>query len=240
MSSDGLKIFETIIYAFFAGLLPALIWLWFWLHEDKKNPEPRKILALTFTTGMAVIFFAIPLESFFLNVHTPLFRFTAWAAIEEILKFIAAYIVALHTRHYDEPIDAIIYLMCAALGFAALENTLFILNTTLNVAQATNTSLVGVVFMINLRFIGANLLHVLASSAIGIAIACSFKKSKKVRVMWATGGILVAILLHTAFNLFIIDGGSVSIFFTFLLVWLTLVGLILILEKIKRTSPLIS
>ena len=231
-----MQFFETIIYAFFAGLLPALIWLWFWLHEDRRNPEPRRILALTFTTGMAMIFFAIPLEAFFMNVQAPALRFTAWAAIEECLKFAAAFIVALHTRHYDEPLDAVIYMIVAALGFAALENTLFILKTSYDpTASATSA-----ILLTNLRFIGANLLHVLASSVVGVAIGYSFKKNRKEKILWTIGGLIIAILLHSAFNLSIMNSGSVDIFFIFLLIWLTMIGLMLVFEKIKRTSPLIS
>ena len=240
MSLDSTKVFETIVYAFFAGLLPALVWLWFWLHEDRKNPEPRSIIALTFTTGMAMIFFAIPLESLFMNTSPPLLRFTAWAAIEEVLKFLAAYLAAMHTRHFDEPIDAMVYMMCAALGFAALENTLFILNSTIHPGQAAGATAVSVIFLINLRFIGANLLHVLASAAIGAAIGYSFKKSKIAKFFWLMGGIITAVVLHTSFNLFIMDGTSADRLFTFILVWTALIGLLLVFEKIKRTSPLIS
>lgn len=240
-----MDIFQTFIYAFFAGLLPALLWLWFWLHEDSKNPEPRSTLAFTFTTGMAMIFLAIPLEKIFSGCSTsfsfciPLsqpFQFLAWATIEEALKFIAVFIAALHTKAYDEPIDAIIYMICAALGFAALENTLFILSNQEAVTLGTSAGALSTIFLTNLRFIGANLLHIVASSTIGIALALSFYKSNREKVVWALGGIFSAIVLHTTFNLFIIRGGSSGIFFTFLIVWLIMIGFILVFEKIKKIS----
>jgi protease PrsW len=232
---------QTFIYAFFAGLLPALIWLWFWLREDKKHPEPRSILAFTFTTGMAMIFLAIPLERIFANCIpfllcpiTPSWQFLAWATIEEVLKFLAVFIAALHTKAYDEPIDAVIYMMCAALGFAALENTLFLINNSSTIAAGANMSIFSTIFIANLRFIGANLLHVVASSTIGIALAWSFYKTKKEKVIWVLGGIIIAIVLHTLFNLFIIDGSGISIFLTFLIVWLTMMSFALVFEKIKK------
>ena len=46
---------QTIIFAFLGGLAPALIWLFFWLREDKKHPEPRKNILLTFLFGMCVV-----------------------------------------------------------------------------------------------------------------------------------------------------------------------------------------
>ena len=180
-----MSFFQTFIYAFLAGLLPALVWLWFWLQEDSKNPEPRSTLAFTFTTGMAMIFLAIPIEAFFYqHTTTTGWRFVAWASVEEILKFSAAYLAALHSKDYDEPLDAIIYMMCAALGFAALENTLFILNSAISIAPNVGTSILTGIFLTNLRFIGANLLHVIASSTIGVALAWSFYKTKIEKVIY--------------------------------------------------------
>jgi RsiW-degrading membrane proteinase PrsW (M82 family) len=231
-----MNIFETFTYAFFAGLLPALVWLWFWLHEDSKHPEPRSTLAFTFLTGMAMIFLAIPLESIFSN-YTQSGQFLAWATVEEILKFIVFIIVALHAKSYDEPIDAVIYMICAALGFAALENTLFItnsINNSANVVSNVNANILTGVFIANLRFIGANLLHVVASSAIGIALALSFYKTKIKKVIWIVGGLIIAIILHTFFNLFIIGGSSNDVFLVFSIVWLTMIGFVLIFEKIKK------
>jgi protease PrsW len=236
-----MNIVETFVYAFFAGLLPALVWLWFWLHEDKKNPEPRSTLAFVFIVGMAMIFLAIPLEKMFANciplVLCPIsqsWQFLSCAGIEEILKFGAVFIAVLHTKAYDEPIDAVIYMICAALGFAALENTLFILNNPSSAAIGAHTGILSTIFISNLRFIGANLLHIVASSTIGIAMAWSFYKTRKEKFVWTIIGIIVATLLHTLFNLFIIDGNSGSIFLAFLIVWLVMIGFILIFEKIKK------
>jgi RsiW-degrading membrane proteinase PrsW (M82 family) len=232
-----MDIFQTFIYAFLAGLLPALVWLWFWLREDSKNPEPRSILAFTFMAGMVMIILAIPLEAFFSQISpSPIFRFTAWASVEEILKFGAVFIVALHTKAYDEPLDAIIYMICAALGFAALENTLFILNNSAPAVASMGSGILSAVFLTNLRFIGANLLHIVASSAVGISLALSFNKTKKEKIIWVIGGIVVAIILHTLFNLFIMNGSSTDIFIVFSIVWLTMIGFALVFEKIKTMS----
>ena len=232
---------ETITYAFFAGLFPALIWLWFWLHEDKKNPEPRSTLAFTFIVGMAMIFLAIPLEGYFQKVFADSVASSSililiWAAIEEILKFTAVFIAALHVKAYDEPLDAVIYMMCAALGFAALENTLFILNNSATITLGTGSGALATVFLTNLRFIGANLLHVVASSTVGITLAWSFYKPIKEKVLWAIVGIYVAVMLHTLFNLFIMNGSNKDIFLVFSAVWIVMIGFILIFEKIKKMS----
>ena len=39
MAIEQLKDPKTLGLSFVGGILPALIWLWFWLKEDKENPE---------------------------------------------------------------------------------------------------------------------------------------------------------------------------------------------------------
>jgi RsiW-degrading membrane proteinase PrsW (M82 family) len=58
--------FTIIAYALLSGILPALLWLWFWLKEDNLHPEPRSLLIGSFIAGMIVVVFAI----FFKNVCT--------------------------------------------------------------------------------------------------------------------------------------------------------------------------
>ena len=71
--------------------------------------------------------------------------------------------VALHSVHNKEPIDAMIYCIVVALGFAALENTFFIMDPLLN-GEVTKGLLTG-----NMRFIGSTLVHIVSSASIGFA-----------------------------------------------------------------------
>ncbi|MEN9922008.1 MAG: hypothetical protein RL097_284, partial [Candidatus Parcubacteria bacterium] len=48
--------------AFLAGLIPALFWVWFWLREDSRKPEPYFLIAISFIAGMAVVPIALPLQ----------------------------------------------------------------------------------------------------------------------------------------------------------------------------------
>ena len=118
---------KTIAIAVVGGLVPALIWLWFWLREDKEKPEPKGLLALTFIGGMAAVIFVLPLEKF-ANTHiaNQTTLLVVWSALEEIAKFAIVALIALKTPFANEPIDYPIYFITTALGFAALENTLFL------------------------------------------------------------------------------------------------------------------
>jgi len=151
-----------------------------------------------------------------------------WALIEETFKFAAAYIAALHWRVFDEPLDAVIYMITAALGFAAFENMLFLVSP-IQAGQIFETIVTG-----DLRFVGATLLHVLSSATVGVLIARSFYRGAISRFKATVIGVILATALHTAFNFFILLKGGSATFFVFLTLWLGIVVLLLLIEKIKR------
>ncbi|MEK7551864.1 MAG: PrsW family glutamic-type intramembrane protease [Patescibacteria group bacterium] len=240
---------ELFIYAAAGGLLPAILWLWFWLREDRTYPEPRRILALTFLGGMIAILPAIALQlsvdttfaSWFQNIESKFKWLTYFggasffifihAAIEELMKFGLCFITALRTKQNDEPVDSIIYLITTALGFAAVENTLFILSSYMD--SPTGNQIVSSLIVGNIRFVGASVLHVAASAFIGIALAMAFKKSLPMKILFGSLGIIFATILHTFFNFLIIDKDS-GFLFSFPLAWIAVVFLILSIEKIKK------
>ena len=77
----------SAVLALFASLVPVLIWLAFWLFEDRKRPEPGQLILRAFLGGMAAVFFALPLEALAANyLQTGLALIVIWAATEELLK----------------------------------------------------------------------------------------------------------------------------------------------------------
>ena len=225
---------EPILGAVAGGIFPALAWLWFWRREDAPHPEPRKLIALAFLAGMVTVAVVIPLEKFVQPyLATQTLVFIAWSAIEEVMKFLAAYITVLWRREDDEPIDPVIYMVTVALGFAAVENTLFLLS------PLSGDTLVQTIVTGNLRFVGATLLHVLSSAVIGVFLAISFYKPRGARLRFAAAGVILAILLHSTFNFLILNAAEDHLLRTFGLVWLGLVFLLAVLEYIKRIHPAI-
>lgn len=213
--------------AFVAGLVPALFWLWFWLKEDAKNPEPYGLIAIAFIAGMMVVPLALPMQKMALELFIGDILILVWVIIEEVLKYAAALAVVLWNRAVDEPIDVIIYVIAIALGFAALENALFIFNPL--VAGDLASSLLTGFF----RFLGATLLHILASGTVGVMLAFAFYKSSFVKLVYGALGLFLAIVLHALFNFFIMDASGGTILSVFLFVWLGIILLFLIFEKVK-------
>lgn len=213
--------------AFLAGLIPALFWLWFWLREDVRKPEPYFLIAITFIAGMAVVPITLPLQKFALELYSGANVMLVWVILEELLKYAVALIVIFWNREVDEPIDMIIYMVVIALGFAALENALFIFNPLI-AGDYLHTALTG-----SFRFLGATLLHVLASGTVGVVLALAYYKSKFVQLLAGTFGLFLAIVLHALFNFFIMDASEETILGVFLFVWMGVIILFLLFEKVK-------
>ena len=173
------------------GLLPGFAWLFFYLQEDL-HPEPKRLIALVFLAGAASAIFALIVQLFItcgityhftdcqeklrINAELTPFLILAFAFIEEISKFGAAYFSIHKSKFFDEPIDAMVYMAVAALGFATIEN-LAALSGGGNQAGILNA-----VFEIaSFRFVGTTLLHTFTSSLLGYYWALSIRnfRSKK-------------------------------------------------------------
>lgn len=205
---------ETAFYAFLGGILPAMVWLYFLLKEDRRCPEPKHMIALAFLAGVLSVPLVLPLERMaVLALPAGLPVIIAWASIEETIKYLLAAIIVLWRRSVDESLDLVIYMMTAALGFAALENALFL------IAPFSGGNMIEGLLTGNLRFVGSTLLHVVASATIGYALALSFRKNRFIRVTYATLGLILAIALHAVFNFLIIDGSGSFTLLAFLFVW---------------------
>jgi RsiW-degrading membrane proteinase PrsW (M82 family) len=192
-------------YIFFA-LAPSIIWLLFFLRKDS-HPESNKQIIKIFFLGMLIGFPAILLEIEIFKVFNHLnlssflvlilYIFIGVALVEEFLKYLVVREWVLADSEFDEPADAILYMIIAALGFAALENLLilwpgekpFFFLETFTISS--------------LRFLGATFLHVLASGTIGYFLALSLFESKKRNKLLITG-FLIAIFLHGLYNFSII------------------------------------
>lgn len=177
------------------GLLPAFAWLVFYLREDAEKPEPKILLFYTFLIGAGSAFLVLPLQVLVNNWFAllgasvySLLGLLLLSAIEEVSKFAVVYLGISKRKEFDEPIDAMIYMITAALGFASVENVASIFQSLGNLET------------VSLRFIGATLLHSLTSGLVGY--------------YWAKGfiikGLVIATALHAIFNYLIINTGPIG------------------------------
>lgn len=181
------------------GILPSLIWLSIYLKEDD-HPEPNLLILQTFFLGALVAPLAAGVEFVLVSVlegsflpiliSNILIFFVAIALVEEYWKYLIVKLTIAKTKAFDEPVDAMIYLIVAALGFAAVENVLALFSF---VESASD-----VIEIVLLRFLSATLLHVLASAIVGYFLAREHFFLKKNQVF---KGIIIAALLHGTYNI---------------------------------------
>ncbi|MBI5078235.1 MAG: PrsW family intramembrane metalloprotease [Candidatus Yonathbacteria bacterium] len=247
--AETILTWKPVVIAIVGGILPSLVWLWFWLKEDRKSPEPTGLIALSFFAGMAIVYFVLPVQKFVVASISPIMdmadalalkfsllppdeqtvRITLWAFIEEFAKYATVFLIAFKSKFFDEPMDAVIYLITAALGFAAMENTLYIFK---DLAHGGALEVLG---NGNMRFIGATIVHIVSSSFVGIAIAFSFYARRYIKFIAATMGIFIASLLHAYFNLSIIESdGTIKTLLVFSQFWAAIIGIIMLLALVKR------
>lgn len=210
----------SIIIAF----LPSLIWLALFLREDV-HPEPNRLVRRAFAAGMIVTIPTLALQAFFYcliprehgsflsSIPAPcssspfltlpegareaLFLFIGIALVEEFMKYMAVRLTILRDSNFDEPIDALLYLVIAALGFAAVENALTVSNAEIQSVGLFGPG--GVLTVLGARSLSATLLHTLTSGIVGFALARSFFTSRPPHFVVALG-LLVAAAIHAAYN----------------------------------------
>jgi RsiW-degrading membrane proteinase PrsW (M82 family) len=196
------------------GLAPSTIWLLFFLRKDS-HPEPNRMILKIFFYGMLIAIPAALIEIVILKIvqgnwiwiktfpflFFVLYNFLGVALIEEFLKYLVIKQKTINNPEFDEPLDAMLYMIIAALGFAALENIFVLLPGEKSLLFLETIS------VISLRFIGATFLHALCSGLTGFFLALSFFETKK-RLRLIILGLGIATLLHGLYNLSIIKTGE--------------------------------
>ncbi len=176
---------------------PALFWFWFFARRDR-NPEPAGLLLRTFLWGALMVIPAGLLQVFLESIGSSAFGAGIGAGllllvvgpIEEVSKFIAAQSIA-KNKAFDEPIDGLIYATAAALGFATLENALYMFQNGASI--------------ILIRGPISTLGHILFALPWGYAM--SLKRFRGGH--WVLRrGLLLGALLHGLFDVFLIGSGT--------------------------------
>ncbi len=120
-----------------AALLPVAIWLFYIFRKDKDRPEPVWQLVKGFVFGaisVALSFgISIPLGLTGLYTMEP---YTVWDSIalsffgaaipEECAKFLMLWLLLRKNKYFDEKMDGVVYAVCVSLGFAAVENIMYL------------------------------------------------------------------------------------------------------------------
>lgn len=125
-----------------SAVVPSLMLIWYFRSRDA-FPEPARVLWATFFLGVLtvipVLVVALPVASLIKDVEDPLINgllaaFLTAAAPEEFFKFLVVTLYCARHKEFDEPMDGVVYGAVASLGFATLENVLYVTSGGLGVA----------------------------------------------------------------------------------------------------------
>jgi RsiW-degrading membrane proteinase PrsW (M82 family) len=191
-------------------MAPSILWLLFYLKRDK-HPEPKTMILKIFLWGMASALPAIFIEKglalelaeinlspFLASIANILL---GAALVEESLKYLVVRGEVMKNKEFDEPVDAMIYMIVAALGFAASENVLIVFGI------ASSLVIEKTILIVLLRSLGAISLHALCSAVVGFWLAVSFSRHRQEKFRFVLRGLAIAICLHGLFNFFIMNLG---------------------------------
>jgi len=212
--------YRIILYIVF-GILPSLAWLAYYLRKDL-HPESKRMIFKVFLFGVAVtlpVFFVQIGLKILLDrmgaggiVYSLIYWFLIIALSEEFFKYLVVKAGVLSSREFDEPVDAMIYMVVIALGFAAIENILYLFPPIDQMNTISFGVLVNRTVVISfVRFIGSTFLHTLCSATIGYFLALSICEAKKKKILLILG-IFISVALHGLYNFSIMTiGGPLKI-----------------------------
>ncbi len=190
---------KEILLLLILSILPTIIILWYFYRKDKYNKEPKKVLLKLFllsaiiTIPLAILFQTI-IEAFSPAGIIGIFisAFISAALIEECLKYWMVKRFVFHKPYFDEVIDGIVYAVTASLGFATLENILYIFGDPEGLSVAI------------IRAFTAVPAHALDGALLGYFLGLAkFAPEPGMRKKLIRRGLLYAITFHGLYDFFL-------------------------------------
>lgn len=127
------------VFFFLLAVLPAAVLVIYIVLRDKYESEPIKKILLTFFAGMLAVpldlftIFIFKLDNYSLHFSTPVGQqiadaFFSAALPEELSKFVILFMLIWWSKDFNERMDGIVYSVCVSMGFATVENIMYVMN----------------------------------------------------------------------------------------------------------------
>ena len=206
LATPTLIVAEEPVVALFFGLsiVPALALAAYIWYADITTKQPLWLLVATFVLAVLFATFAaivntvggarlqpIPI------VGTVLFFFLIVGPVEEAVKLLAVRVLAYRSTHFDAVIDGAVFGAVAGLGFAAIENAIYISGTL--VQLGTDGSLIAAATGITTvrALVGPG--HVIYSAIAGYYLGLA-KFNPQYAGPLVIKGLLIAAFVHATYN----------------------------------------
>ncbi|MFN3667114.1 MAG: PrsW family intramembrane metalloprotease, partial [Sediminibacterium sp.] len=184
----------------------------FFYARDKHEREPFGVLLVSFLWGCFSVVPAIILESILPGIipgsggssltSIAIYTFVIIAFSEELSKFTFLRYYSYKKRSFNEPFDGIIYAVMVGMGFATVENLLYVFGAeTLGAAWGTA----------GLRALTAVPAHATFAAVMGYYVGLA-KFSKTHEKRYLLQGLLLATILHGFYDFFLFQNLSVGLY----------------------------
>ena len=118
-----------IVLVILAAALPAALWMYLFYRSDRYQREPGILVARTFLVGGLVgLAFAFTYSGPSFIRSALVMAVVAAPIVEETAKFLVVKWTVYRRPEFDEPVDGMVYAAAAALGFASVENIVYVLS----------------------------------------------------------------------------------------------------------------
>jgi RsiW-degrading membrane proteinase PrsW (M82 family) len=179
------------------AVAPSLLLVCYYYKQDMKKPEPKHLVTKIFLLGIAFTIPAIILEMLFDEMFVFVMRdsiiyhlfkaFIVAALIEEVTKLLIVKWFVYDHDQFDEVMDGIVYTIMASLGFACLENIIYVIDGGFTIALV--------------RAITAVPMHAVASGMMGYYIGkAKFSEGKQDKKSMIYKGLGYAVLIHGIYD----------------------------------------
>lgn len=218
------------VFSFTLAIIPALFLVRYYYKQDSLKKEPKGLIIKVFFLGVLstipVIIIELLLGEFnkMLQIRTIQFyafkAFVVAAFSEELIKFLVIRIYPFRKTAFDEVMDGIVYTITASLGFACLENVIYVING--GIATAV------------IRAFSAIPLHALAAGVMGYYIGeAKFAANKKVRIRFFVKGLIIAIIIHGLYDFVLFISPITGFWVSLLIIPILYIAYRVLRKKIK-------
>jgi RsiW-degrading membrane proteinase PrsW (M82 family) len=199
------------------SVAPACFLIKYILIKDRYKHEPMRLIFVTFALGAVLFAVAFLIEILFDN-GTILALFLVVAGSEELVKFAAVRIKAYRSPHFYEVMDGVVFGVAAALGFATVENIIYVFGSGVSTAI--------------LRAFLSVPSHAAWGGIMGYYLGVAKTSGEKSKMRFILTGLGIAILFHGIYDSLLTVLGTLSALAAGLL--MTIIAWVLLLRLIKK------
>ncbi|MBZ0166185.1 MAG: PrsW family intramembrane metalloprotease, partial [Candidatus Omnitrophica bacterium] len=190
-----------IVISFLLAVVPAVFLLWYFCRLAYTWNGSRAVMLKIFMVGILSIFPVVAMEIMIskINVYYKWSRFIYYffeafivaGLVEEYIKMQIVKFFAYYNNRIHKIIDGIVYTVAASLGFACIENILYVFGNNWETAIARGVTSVP--------------LHAVASGMMGYYIGLArFARTKSQEKLLLNVGLWQAIMIHGLYNFLIL------------------------------------